>query len=136
MRRQEQNFPILRWAKDDRPREKLRAKGVEILSDAELLAILLHNGTRDRTAVDLGRELLVQSKHSLKELGRQSLKEMMKIKGIGEAKAITILAALELGRRRHAMENLEKPVISGSASVATYLQTLFCDYEQIGRAHV
>jgi DNA repair protein RadC len=128
-RRQEQNFPILRWAKDDRPREKLRLKGVEILSDAELLAILLHNGTRDRTAVDLARELLGQSKHNLRELGRLSLKEIMKIKGIGEAKAVTILAALELGRRRHAMENLEKPIVSGSASVATYLQTLFCDYD-------
>ncbi len=127
--RQEQNFPILKWAKDDRPREKLRLKGVEILSDAELVAILLHNGTRDKTAVDLARELLVQSKHNLRELGRLSLKEIMKTKGIGEAKAVTILAALELGRRRHAVENLEKTIISGSSSVATYLQTLFCDYD-------
>jgi DNA repair protein RadC len=127
--RQAQNCPILGWAKDDRPREKLRLKGVEILSDAELIAILLHHGTRDRTAVDLARELLLLSKHNLKELGRMSMKEIMKIKGIGEAKAVTILAALELGRRREAGENLDKPVVSGSNSVARYLQTLFSDYD-------
>jgi DNA repair protein RadC len=128
-RRQEQNCPILTWAKDDRPREKLRLKGVEILSDAELLAILLHHGTRDKTAVDLARELLKLSKHNLKELGRMSMKEIMKVKGIGEAKAVTILAALELGRRREAGENLDKPVVSGSNAVARYLQTLFSDYD-------
>ncbi|HLO81242.1 MAG TPA: DNA repair protein RadC [Chitinophagaceae bacterium] len=127
--RQEQNCPILTWAKDDRPREKLRLKGVEILSDAELLAILLHHGTRDKTAVDLARELLLQSKQNLKELGRMSMKEIMRVKGIGEAKAVTILAALELGRRREARENLDKPVVSGSNSVARYLQTLFSDYD-------
>jgi DNA repair protein RadC len=128
-RRQEQNCPILTWAKDDRPREKLRLKGVEILSDAELLAILLHHGTRDKTAVDLARELLKLSKHNLKELGRMSMKEIMKVKGIGEAKAVTVLAALELGRRREAGENLERPIVSGSNSVARYLQTLFSDYD-------
>jgi DNA repair protein RadC len=128
-RRQAQNCPILTWAKDDRPREKLRLKGVEILSDAELLAILLHHGTRDKTAVDLARELLKLSKHNLKELGRMSMKEIMKVKGIGEAKAVTVLAALELGRRREAGENLERPIVSGSNSVARYLQTLFSDYD-------
>lgn len=127
--RQEQNCPILTWAKDDRPREKLRLKGVEILSDAELLAILLHHGTRDKTAVDLARELMQLSKQNLKELGRMSMKELMRVKGIGEAKAITILAALELGRRREAGETLEKQVVSGSHAVARYLQTLFGDYD-------
>jgi DNA repair protein RadC len=128
-RRQAKNCPILEWAKDDRPREKLRTKGVEILSDAELLAILLQHGTREKTAVDLGRELLQACKQSLKELGRLSLGEIMKIKGIGEAKGITLLAALELGRRRQAMESLDKPVITGSTSVARYLQTMFSDYD-------
>lgn len=104
-------------------------KGVEILSDAELLAILLHHGTRDKTALDLARELLQLGKQNLRELGRLSLKEIMKVKGIGEAKAVTLLAALELGRRRHAMEALEKPVVAGSRQVAQYLQSLFSDYE-------
>jgi len=128
VRRQAKNCPILEWAKDDRPREKLRWKGVEILTDAELLAVLLHQGTREKTAVDLGRELLQACKQNLKELGRMSLHEIMKVRGIGEAKAITLMAALELGRRRQAMESLEKPVITGSGSVARYLQTLFSDY--------
>lgn len=126
---QAQNRPILEWAKDDRPREKLRAKGVEILSDAELLAILIHNGTKEKTAVDLARELLLQGSNNLKELGRMSLRELMKISGIGEAKAVTILAALELGRRRHASLNLEKTIVNGSASVANYLQTILADYD-------
>ena len=126
---QEKNYPILSWAKDERPREKLRAKGVNMLTDAELLAILLHHGTREKTAVDLGRELLQKSKQNLGELGRLSLHDLLKIKGIGEAKAITLLAALELGRRRQAAESLDKPVISGSSSVARYLQALFSDYD-------
>lgn len=126
---QENKYPILSWGKDERPREKLRAKGVNMLSDAELLAILLHHGTKNKTAVDLGRELLQLSKQHLGELGRLSLHELMKIKGIGEAKAITILAALELGRRRQAAESLDKPVISGSSSVARYLQALFSDHD-------
>jgi DNA repair protein RadC len=126
---QAKNRPILEWAKDDRPREKLRAKGVEILSDAELLAILIHNGTREKTAVDLARELLGQGRDNLRELGRKSLKELMKVNGIGEAKAVTILAALELGRRRHASQHLEKTFVQGSASVANYLQTILADYD-------
>ncbi len=125
----EKKYPILSWAKDERPREKLRNKGVNMLSDAELLAILLHHGTREKTAVDLGRELLQRSKQNLGELGRLSFHELTKIKGIGEAKAITIMAALELGRRRQAAESLDKPVISGSSSVARYLQALFCDHD-------
>lgn len=126
---QARKYPILSWAKDERPREKLRSKGVNMLSDAELLAILLQNGTREKTAVDLGRELLQRSKQNLGELGRLSLHDLMNIKGIGEAKAITIMAALELGRRRQASESLEKPVISGSSSVARYLQALFSDHD-------
>ena len=89
----EKKYPILSWSKDERPREKLRNKGVNMLSDAELLAILLHHGTKQKTAVDLGREVLQRSKHNLGELGRLSFHELVKINGIGEAKAVTIMAA-------------------------------------------
>lgn len=126
---QAKNRPILQWAIDDRPREKLRAKGVKILSDAELLALLIQQGTRNRTAVDLARDVLASGKGNLKELGRLSLPELLKIKGIGEAKAMVILAALELGRRRQAAENLEKPVVHGASSVAAFLQTILADHD-------
>jgi DNA repair protein RadC len=126
---QAKNRPILEWAIDDRPREKLRAKGVKILSDTELLAILIQQGTRNRTAVDLARDVLAASKQNLKELGRLSMADLLKINGIGEAKAMIILAALELGRRRQAAQNLEKPVVQGAASVASFLQTLLQDHD-------
>ncbi|MGB4771819.1 MAG: DNA repair protein RadC [Chitinophagaceae bacterium] len=119
----------MEWAIDDRPREKLRAKGVKILSDTELLAILIQQGTRNRTAVDLARDVLSASKQNLKELGRLSMADLLKINGIGEAKAMIILAALELGRRRQAAQNLEKPVVNGAASVASFLQTLLQDHD-------
>ena len=126
---QAKNRPILEWAIDDRPREKLRAKGVKILSDAELLAILIQQGTRNSTAVDLARDVLAASKQNLKELGRLSMADLLKINGIGEAKAMIILAALELGRRRQAAQNLEKPIVNGAASVASFLQTLLQDHD-------
>lgn len=120
---------ILDWVQDERPREKLRKKGVFSLTDAELLGILIQTGTREKTAIDLGRELLTVCKGNLQQLGRLSLKELMRTKGVGEAKAITILAAIELGRRRQATQSLEKPVVTSSQGVARYLQTLFADYE-------
>ncbi|TAH04225.1 MAG: DNA repair protein RadC [Sphingobacteriales bacterium] len=126
---QAKNRPILEWAIDDRPREKLRAKGVKILSDTELLAILIQQGTRNRTAVDLARDVLAASKQNLKELGRLSMADLLKIHGIGEAKAMIILAALELGRRRQAAQNLEKPVVNGASSVASFLQTILQDHD-------
>lgn len=125
---QENKYPIKQWAKDDRPREKLLSKGVEILSNSELLAILIHNGTKEKTAVDLGKEVLKLGKDNLAELGKLSVKELMKIKGIGEAKAITIAAALELGRRRQAMSSLQKSVIGNSYDIATYLRAALKDY--------
>jgi DNA repair protein RadC len=115
------------WAEADRPRERLRQKGAVHLSDAELLAILIQNGTRGKTALDLGRELMARSKENLVELGRLSVRELMKTKGIGLARAVTIAAALELGRRRLASECLEKPVVTGSTSVARFLQARFRD---------
>ena len=87
---QEHKYSIKNWAKDDRPREKLLTKGAENLSDSELLAILIHNGSREKTAVDLAKEILKLGKDNLVELGKLSLTDLMKIKGIGEAKAITL----------------------------------------------
>jgi len=118
---------IKNWAVDDRPREKLLSKSPESLSDSELLAILIGNGTRQKSAVDLAREVLLLGKNNLNELGRLSLKDLQKVKGIGEAKSITISAALELGRRRQGALLLDKPVIKESRDIASYLQTRFRD---------
>ncbi|HZF64483.1 MAG TPA: DNA repair protein RadC [Chitinophagaceae bacterium] len=125
---QEQKYSIKQWAKDDRPREKLLMKGPESLSDSELLAILLVNGTRAKSALDLAKEILNLGKNNLPELGKLTVKQLTKIKGIGEAKAITIVAALELGRRRQALGFLEKEVITSSNDVARFLQTILQDY--------
>jgi DNA repair protein RadC len=125
---QEQNYSIKQWAKDDRPREKLLTKGPQILSDSELLAILILNGNREKSALDLAKDVLKLSKNSLPELGKLTVRELTKVKGIGEAKAITIIAALELGRRRQALASREKSIVTSSADVATYLQTLLRDH--------
>ena len=125
---QEHKYSIKQWSKDDRPREKLLMSGAENLSNSELIAILIHNGTRQKTAVDLAKEILKMGKDNLSELGKLSVKELMKIKGIGEAKAITIAAALELGRRRQATAPLEKQIVSSSGDIARYLQTKIKDY--------
>jgi DNA repair protein RadC len=127
---QEHNYSIKQWAKDDRPREKLLKRGPAQLSDSELVAILLHHGTRDKSAVDLAKEILHMGKNNLNELGKLTVKELIRIKGIGEAKAITIVAALEIGRRRQAGSYLQKPVISTSRDLANYLQALFQDHSR------
>ncbi|HYH15910.1 MAG TPA: DNA repair protein RadC [Flavisolibacter sp.] len=126
---QEKKYSIKEWAKDDRPREKLRMKGPQSLSDSELLAILIMNGTRQKTALDLAKEVLQLGKNNLPELGKLTVRDLMKVKGIGEAKAISIVAALEVGRRRQAIASRQKETISSSADVAAYLQTLFKDYQ-------
>jgi DNA repair protein RadC len=125
---QEQNYSIKDWAKDDRPREKLLTKGAENLSNSELLAILIQKGTRQKSAVDLAKEVLRLGKDNLNELGKLSVKELMKVKGIGSAKAITIAASLELGRRRQASQLLFKKAVAASADIAHYLQTALQDY--------
>jgi DNA repair protein RadC len=125
---QENKYSIKDWAKDDRPREKLLLKGAENLSNSELLAILIHHGTRERTAIDLAKDILRLSKDSLSELGKLSIKELMRIKGIGLAKAITIAASLELGRRRQTLLTKEKRTISSSTDIAQYLQSALRDY--------
>lgn len=125
---QEKKYSIKDWAKDDRPREKLLTKGAENLSNSELLAILIQKGTRQKSAVDLAKEVLKLGKDNLNELGKMSVRELMKVKGIGSAKAITIAASLELGRRRQAYELPQKKSIAASADIADYLQTAFKDY--------
>ena len=127
---QENNYSIKHWAKDDRPREKLLNQGPSHLSDSELLAILLNHGTRDKTAIDLGREIMQLGKNNLNELGKLSVKELTRIKGVGEAKAITVVAALEIGRRRQAGSYLQKPIMSTSRDLASYLQSLFQDHSR------
>ena len=126
---QEKNYAIKTWAKDDRPREKLLMKGPETLSDSELLAILIGHGTRDKSALDLAKEILQLSKNNLAELGKLTVRDMMKIKGIGEVKAISIAAALEMGRRRQATGYRQKEIITSSADVARYLQSLLQDHQ-------
>jgi DNA repair protein RadC len=127
---QENNYSIKHWAKDDRPREKLLNQGPSRLSDTELVAILLNHGTRDKSAIDLGREVMHLGKNNLNELGKLSTKDLMRIKGIGQAKAITIAAALEIGRRRQAGSYLQKPIMSTSRDLASYLQSLFQDHSR------
>jgi DNA repair protein RadC len=105
---------IKNWSPDDRPREKLMLKGKSALSDAELIAILLGSGTSSMSAVDLAKKVLQPAGNNLHELARLTVKDLVKIKGIGEAKALAIVAALELGRRRKELENHEKPKITGS----------------------
>ncbi len=117
------NLSIKNWAEDDRPREKMMLKGTEALSNAELLAILINNGTRDRSAVDVCKDLLSKVNNDLQRLGSLSIKEILqlKTKGIGEAKAVTIAAALELGIRRNAADN-KREVITQSSEVAQFLK--------------
>lgn len=125
---QEQKHSIKDWAIDDRPREKLLSKSPQSLSNSELIAILINNGSRGKSAVDLAKEILSLGKDNLNKLGRLSVKDLMKAKGIGAAKAIRIVAALELGRRRQAMLHLKKDTISSSQGIARYLQTMLKDY--------
>jgi DNA repair protein RadC len=119
---------IKNWAADDRPREKLLSKGAATLSNSELIAILINNGSKDKSAVDLAKEVLRLGSDNLNELGKLSLKDFQKIKGIGIAKAIAIAAALELGRRRQAAATLDKPVVQSSKDIAQYLKALLKDF--------
>jgi DNA repair protein RadC len=114
---------IKNWAVDDRPREKLALKGSESLSNSELLAILINNGSVEKSAVDLAKELLAAVGNNLQRLSKLSVKEMvnLKIKGLGPAKAVTIAAALELGVRRSMADN-KKEVVQSSKDIAQYLK--------------
>jgi DNA repair protein RadC len=116
------SFSIKNWSQDDQPREKLLHKGKEVLSDAELVAILIGSGNKQESAVDLSKRILSSTDNNLSALGKLSLKQLMAFKGIGEAKAITIMAALELGRRRRGEDALERHQISSSISVFELMQ--------------
>lgn len=115
---------IKQWSEDDRPREKLMMKGADSLTNSELIAILLQNGTFQKSAVDLAKELLTAAGNNLQRLGTLSVKEMvnLKIKGLGPAKAISVAAALQLGIRR-AMEENKKDIVQSSRDVANFLKS-------------
>ncbi len=123
----EKNVSIRNWAKDDRPREKMIEKGAAALSDAELLAILISSGTPAKSALELGREILVLANNNLHELGRLSLKQLQQVKGIGEARAISISAALEIGNRRQARIATERAAFNSSSDAAEMLLPVLCD---------
>ena len=117
------HFPITNWSEDDRPREKLILKGKIALSDAELIAILIGSGSRNESAVDLSKRILA-SVDTLNSLGKMSLAQLTSFKGIGDAKAIAIIAALELGRRRRAEDTVELTKITSSKIVFEIMQPI------------
>jgi DNA repair protein RadC len=121
------SFSIKNWNEDDRPREKLLIKGRSILTDAELVAILIGSGSRDESAVSLSQRILASVANNLNELGKLQVKQLMEFKGIGEAKAVTIAAALELGRRRSGEETVKKNKITSSKSVFDLMQPILGD---------
>jgi len=118
---------IKQWAEEDKPREKLLLKGKAALSDAELLAILIGSGTGGVSAVDLSKQILSHFENDLNMLGKANLKDLMQFKGIGEAKAITIIAATELGKRRQLTQVKEKPKITSSADAYNCLYSVMED---------
>jgi DNA repair protein RadC len=118
------SFSIKNWSQDDQPREKLLHKGRDVLSDAELVAILIGSGNKEESAVELSKRILASVENNLSALGKLSIKQLMEFKGIGEAKAITIAAALELGRRRRGEEAIAQQKITSSKAVFEYMQPI------------
>lgn len=116
--------PINQWAEDDRPREKFLLKGKSSLSDSELLAILIGSGSRNESAVQLCQRILASANNNLNQLGKLSIAQLTEFKGIGEAKAITIAAALELGRRRRSEDAEELKKITSSKAVFEIMQPI------------
>lgn len=119
--------PINQWAEDDRPREKFILKGKSALSDSELLAILIGSGSRNESAVQLCQRILASSNNNLTQLGKLTIKQLTSFKGIGEAKAISIAAALELGRRRRLEEGFELDKVTSSKSVFEIMHPIIGD---------
>ncbi len=119
---------IKNWLADDRPREKLIGKGVQALSNTELLAILINHGQRDRSALDIAKDLLLRVDGNLDELGKMGLPEIRAIKGVGNVKAVAILAALELGRRRYGAAKLPRISVRSSRDIAEYLKISLKDH--------
>ncbi|SHJ79042.1 DNA repair protein RadC [Maribacter aquivivus] len=123
------SLSIKNWSDDDKPREKLVHKGRSVLSDAELIAILIGSGSRSESAVELSKRILASVDNNLNELGRLSIKQLMAFKGIGEAKAVSIAAALEVGRRRRGEDAAKIKKIGSSKDVYEILQPLLGDLE-------
>ena len=127
-----EKLTIAHWSEDDQPREKLRDKGPEALSNAELLAILIGSGTPGTSAVELMQTVLNSCKNNLNTLGKMSIRELMQYKGIGEAKAITILAACELGKRRQQESAEERPDVGTATRIYNHMHPVLqdCDVEE------
>ena len=122
-----ERLTITQWAEEDRPREKMMLHGVSALSNAELLAILIGSGNTEESAVELMRKVLADYRNNLNELGKASIDELCRYKGIGPAKAITILAASELGKRRKEKKVEERVAILSSKDVYECFYPLMCD---------
>lgn len=118
---------IREWAEDERPREKLLQKGASALSNAELLAILINSGTRSHSALQLARLVLQQADNRLGDLGRLSIRELQQTKGVGAARAVTIIAALELGRRRQSADLMDRPTLTCKEDAAGIIIPLLND---------
>ncbi|OFY20135.1 MAG: hypothetical protein A2W98_12375 [Bacteroidetes bacterium GWF2_33_38] len=128
----EEKLSIKYWSNDDKPREKLLEKGIGSLSNAELIAILIGSGSKNESAVDLAKNILSSSQNDLNQLGKYSVADLKKHKGVGDAKAVTIIAALELGRRRKIADIVEKQKISGSKDAFEIFKAILGDlpYEE------
>lgn len=127
MKNKDKYFSIKHWSEDDQPREKLLYKGKSILSDAELLAILIGSGSRNESAVDLSKRILQQNNNQLHQLQKQTIQQLMQFRGIGEAKAVSIVAALELAKRLQLSETKELTKIGSSANVCSLMQPVIGD---------
>jgi DNA repair protein RadC len=124
-----QKLTIANWSEDDQPREKLRDKGPQALSNAELLAILIGSGTPGTSAVELMQNVLNDCKNNLNTLGKMTIRQLMDYKGIGEAKAITILAACELGKRRQQETPEERPDLGTATRVYNHMHPVLQDHD-------
>lgn len=124
---EENKLGIKAWAEQDRPREKLMEKGRHVLTEAELIAILIGSGSKDETAVELSKRILSSVGNNLNDLGKLNINELVKFKGIGEAKAISVMAALELGRRRKDAELIKKDKITTSKDVYDIMKPILLD---------
>jgi len=124
-----EKLTIAHWAEDDQPREKLRDKGPQALSNAELLAILIGSGTPGTSAVELMQQVLNDQNNNLNTLGKMTIRQLMEYKGIGEAKAITILAACELGKRRQAETPEERPDLGTATRIYNHMHPLMQDLD-------
>ncbi len=121
MNHHSKHYTIKEWAEEDRPREKLLKKGKESLSNAELLAIIIGSGSKEESAVDLCKRVLMDSSNSLLNLGKYDVADLKRYRGIGEAKAISIIAALELGRRRKNTHKVELPKFEASRDIYEFI---------------